>query len=211
MESNLSDEGQWIKPKLHPCKKKYKDISESEFDEDCVDLLNTVQWHTQCNSAYRLLQQKNGKQHCRFEYPFGMCRETHLQLEKVNTKGKTEHYKVKVITARNDPRVNRHQRVQLQGQRANCDINIVIDYHSCLEYLTKYASKAEKISSVARDAFVSVVTKLKDDLDANKMVKKLMMKSVGQRDTGSQEIMHKLKLKFFIFSYQVVSVSLDGS
>ena len=31
-------------------------------------------------------------------------------------------YKVKVITKRNDPRLNNHQRLQLQGWRANCDI-----------------------------------------------------------------------------------------
>ena len=61
---------------------------------------------------------------------------------------------------RNDSRVNRHQRLQLQAWRANCDISPIIDYNACLEYLAKYASKAEKISDVARDAFVSVVEKL---------------------------------------------------
>ena len=66
-------------------------------------------------------------------------------------------YRAKVVTARNDPRINHHH-LQLQGWRANRDMNIIIDYPSCVEYLTKYTSKAEKLSSVARYAFVSVIT-----------------------------------------------------
>ena len=116
------------------------------------------------------------------------------------------------MTARNDPRLNHDQRLQLQGWRANCDINVVIDYHSCIEYLTKYTSKAETLSAVARDSFVSVVTKLNDDLDAKKTIKKLMMKAVGQRDMSAQEVMHQLlSLKLFSSSFSVITVSLDGS
>lgn len=36
----------------------------------------------------------------------------------------------------------------------------IIDYNACLEYLTKYVSKAESISDIARDTFVSVVENL---------------------------------------------------
>ena len=90
---------------------------------------------------------------------------THLQLlNKLvqNLKKCTQRmvlggYRAKVVTARNDPRINHHH-LQLQGWRANRDMNIIIDYHSCVEYLTKYTSKAEKLSSVARNAFVSVIT-----------------------------------------------------
>ena len=67
--------------------------------------------------------------------------------------------------------MNRHQRLQLQGWRANCDLNIIIDYHSCIEYLTKYTSKAENLSSVVRDAFVSVISKLSDQTSATKQLK----------------------------------------
>lgn len=72
------------------------------------------------------------------------------------TKDGKEHYKVKVVK-RNDSRLNNNQRLQLQGWRANCDIQVITDYHSCLEYIAKYASKGEKMSSVAKDAFTSVL------------------------------------------------------
>ncbi len=44
------------------------------------------------------------------------------------------------MTKRSDLRLNTHQRLQLQGWRANCDIQVVIDHYACVEYLTKYAA-----------------------------------------------------------------------
>ena len=68
------------------------------------------------------------------------------------------------------------------------------------------------MSSVVRDTFVSVVTKLKDDLDATNVVKKLMMKSIEQRELNIQEVRHQLlSLNFFSSPYQAISLSLDGS
>ena len=205
------DEDCWIKPDIHPCKNQFLEIDDSVWDEDYENLLNCVQRHTQCNSAYCLRQKKDGTQHCRFDYPIDTCERTHIIFEKVHTKDNSEHYRAKIVTARNDSRLNRHQRLQLQGWRANCDINVVIDYHSCVEYLTKYASKAEKLSNVARDAFVSVVNKLDEQMDANRAIKQLMMKAVGQRDMSAQEVMHQiLSLKLFSSSFQVITTSLNG-
>ena len=211
MNPSPPDECTWQKPGVHPCKKQFADIIETEPEEDYIDLLNMVQRHTICSSAY-CLREKNDVQKCRFGYPIDPCNRTHLEFEKVNTKDGALRYRAKVVTARNDSRPNRHQRLQLQGWRANCDINIIIDYHSCVEYLTKYASKAEKLSDVVRDAFTSVVSKLGDEIDINRTIKKLMMKAVGQRDMSIQEVMHQiLSLKLFSSSYQVVTVSLEGT
>ena len=80
-----------------------------------------------------------------------------LEFEPIHSKNNYTQYKVKVITKRNDPRLNNHQCLQLQGWRANCDIQVVIDYHACSEYLTKYASKGEPRSSVMKDAINSIV------------------------------------------------------
>ena len=206
------DDDCWIKPQIHPCKQRYlHDINDALWDEDYENLLNCVQRHTKCNSAYCLKQKKDGSQYCRFDYPIDTCKKTHTEFEKVHTKDSSERYRAKIVTARNDTRLNRHQRLQLQGWRANCDINVVIDYHSCVEYLTIYASKPEKLSNVARDAFVSVVNKLDEKMNANKTVKQLMMKAVGQRDMSVQEVMHQiLSLKFFSSSYQVITTSLNG-
>ena len=88
----------------------------------------------------------------------------------------------------------------------------MIDYHSCVEYLTKYASKAEKLSNVARDAFVSVVNKLDHQMNGTKAIKQLMMKAVAERDMSAQEVMHQLlSLKLYSSSYHVITTSLNGS
>ena len=142
---NPCDPKEWVKPSQHLCKRHYFEISQDEWDKDYEDLLNSVhvQRHTLCNSVYCLKQKYDGMQKCRFDYPFAVTEQTHIEFEKVHTKDGAERYRAKVITAKNDQRKNRHQRLQLQGWRANCDINIIIDYHSCVEYLTKYPSKAE--------------------------------------------------------------------
>ena len=119
---------------------------------------------------------------------------------------------MKVITRRNAPRLNTHQCFQLQGWRANCDIQAVIDYHACLEYLTKYASKGEPRSSVMKTAFNSIVCNCNDNSNTAKLIKKVVMKSLGQRDFSAQEIMHHLlSLKVVSSSFNVLPISLDGS
>ena len=155
-----SPEDGWVKPDRHPCKEKFCDMFGGKYlDQDYINLLNSVQRHSICSSLYCLRQNSNRLQYCRFEYPIEKTQSTHLVYEKVNTKNATRHYRVKILTARNDSRLNRHQRLQLQGWRANCDINVIMDYHACVEYLTKYASKAEKMSTVAKDTLISVLTK----------------------------------------------------
>lgn len=99
---------------------------------------------------------------------------------------------MKVVTKRNDNRLNNHQRLQLQGWRANCDIQVIIDCHSCLEYIAKYASKAEKISSVAKEAFTSILCESWNQNSGKSTLRKLMMKAVGQRDMSIQEVMHHI-------------------
>lgn len=89
---------------------------------------------------------------------------------------------------------------------------MIIDYHSCLEYIAKYASKAEKISSVAKEAFTSVLCESSNQNDSKSTLRKLMMRAVGQRDMSIQEVMHHiLSIKLVSSSFQVITTSLDGS
>lgn len=147
---------------------------------DHENIVNSVQKHI-C-STYCLRETDNGLQ-CRFSYPFENTSRTHIRFSKVDTKDKPVKYRAEIITARNDPRLNRYQRVQLQGWRANCDISVVIDYYACVGYLTKYASKPEKLSAVAKDALDKIAIGINErDFDSVKVVKKLMMQTVGLRD-----------------------------
>ena len=195
-----------------PLQKHLENIPKQDWDKDYDNLVNLVQRHTQCSTAYCLRKKNEDDNYsCRFNYPKDCCDKTHLEYEKIHSKDSKLHYKVKVVTKRNDNRLNNHQRLQLQGWRANCDIQVIIDYHSCLEYIAKYASKGEKMSSVAKEVFTSVLHEASHDSD-NKNVIKIMMRAVGQRDMGIQEVMHQLlSIKLVSSSFQVVSASLESS
>lgn len=43
----------WVKPKDHPCKLRFQDI-QSDWDNDYENLVNLVQTHTNCSTAYCL-------------------------------------------------------------------------------------------------------------------------------------------------------------
>ena len=59
--------GTWIKPSVHPCQMRHTDIK--DFDNDYVDLLNTVQRHTHCSSNYCPRQKPSESDlKCRFTF-----------------------------------------------------------------------------------------------------------------------------------------------
>ena len=146
---NPPDNEMWIRPPVHPCQKRHENILDFELDSDYSDLLNMVQRHTNCSTNYCLRNNGNSSQlKCRFHYPFQHSAKTTLQFEAVHSKGDKVHYKATVVTKRNDSRLNNHQQLQLQGWRANCDIQVVIDHYACVEYLAKYAAKGEPRSPI---------------------------------------------------------------
>lgn len=177
---------------------------------DYVHLLNSMERHTTCSTKYCLQQDDKSDLHFRDN-----CAETRLEFEPIKTKTADIKYKAVIVTKRNYSRLNCHQRLQLQGWRANCDIQIVIDYHACLEYLVKYTSKAEKASTVVKNspmAFTSVVNKMNETSDTPGALKQVMLRTVGQRDYSIQEVMHHLlSIKFVSATNEVITASLDGS
>ena len=205
---SLPETNLWIRPKMHPCKSKYTSIH--DFDSDYIEFVNTVERHTHCSTKYCLkhTKAKNDLQ-CRFKYPFDVCNKTTLVFEPVHTK--QTQYKAKIITKINDTRLNSHHRIQLQGWRASCDVQVTIDHHACVEYLSKYAAKAEPRSSML-NIFNSVITNSSCKSDLKKTVKKVIMKTLGQRYISVQETMHLLlSLKLYCSSFTVLPVSLNGS
>ena len=73
----------WVKPKIHPCKRKFLNVDENDLDDDYGDLINCVQRHTKCSTAYCLRKKSNGEQYCRFKFPFEDCNETYMNLKKL--------------------------------------------------------------------------------------------------------------------------------
>lgn len=209
----MPPDSKYIKPSIHPCRQEYLNISHIDYDCDYVNLLNAVQRHTRCSTNYCLRRKQNESDlKCRFNFPFELCDKTKLEFEKVNTKDKSVQYRAKIITKRNDSRVNNHPRMQLQGWRANCDIQIIIDHHACVEYLAKYATKGEPRSQQLKHAFNAVINDPELDNDSVKATKRLMMKSIGERDFSAQETMHQLlSLNLHSSTFKVKSFNLNGS
>jgi hypothetical protein len=188
---NLPENNLWIRPQVHPCQRSYKDIPKSEIHSDYIDLLNTVQHHTRCSTYYCLKKKHNDSDlKCRFNFPFEHCPQTKLEFEQVHTKSTEPHYRAKTVTKRNDPRLN--NQLQLQGWRANCDIQVVIDHYACVEYLTKYTAKGEPRSPLLKHAFNSIVQNVDVNSDPHKAITKVVMKTLGERDYSTQEVMHHL-------------------
>ena len=206
------DDNNWVKPAIHPCKRKFIHIPAVDLDSDYVDLINTCQRHTHCSTAYCLRKTNiDSELRCRFKFPFEHCQETRLEFEEVQKKNNSVSYRAKIITKRNDARLNNHQRLQLQGWRANCDIQIIIDYDACAEYMTKYAAKGEPKSPILRQVLNSI-SHNNTNVQRNTVIKKIMMKCLGERDFSAQETMHHLmSLKLHSSSFNVVPISLDGS
>ena len=88
----------WVKPKNQPCKIRFEDI-QNDWDNDYENLVNLVQRHTNCSTAYCLRKKgESDELSCRFDFPKEICEKTHLEHETFKTKDGKEHYKVKVVT-----------------------------------------------------------------------------------------------------------------
>lgn len=133
-------------------------------------------------------------------------------MSKIHSKSHEIQYRAKLITRRNDSRLNSNQQLQIQGWRANCDIQVVLDHYACVEYLTKYAAKGEPRSPLLKTAFNSIVSHVQSNGNPLKAMKKVIMKTLGERDYAAQEIMHQLlSLKLHSSSFHVIPISLNGS
>ena len=210
---NPPSEQTWIRPVIHPCQRQLSDIPDTERGSDYIDMLNTVQRHTRCSTAYCLRKKHNSTDlTCRFNFPLELCQQTELKFEEVISRDNNVHYKANILTKRNDARLNNHQQIMLQNWRANCDIQVVIDHYACLEYLAKYAAKGEPRSPLLKQVFNSIVQSADQNSDPHKAIKKVIMKTLGERDYAAQETMHHLlSSKLHSSSFNVVPVSLNGS
>ena len=121
---------------------------------------------------------------CRFHFPFNHCPKTKLEFEKIHTSGDNENYGAKIVTERNDARLNNHQQLQLQGWRANCDIQDVIGHYACVE--SKYAAKDEPRSPILKQVFNSIVQNVDSNTDPRRAIKKVVMKYLGERDYAAK-------------------------
>ncbi len=203
MNTAIPDET-WRLPSLHPCAQKFGDIPLSALEADYQSLVNCVQRHTRCSASYCLRRKNNQEPACRFGYPKECTPQSSISFEKLNN----GQIKATLTTARNDPRINSHNRLMIQHWRANVDAQIIVDVHACARYMTKYIAKSEIKSKSAEDIFAESISPSNTTGTA---LRKCMMKSVGERDFSAQETAHLLlSLPLYQCTYSFVTLSLDG-
>ena len=173
----------------HPCASRIDELTEQELNEDYANLINTVQRHKNCTSYCR--RYKKGKPYCRFGYPFDgeyLSTETTIDFNKK----KDGSFVVELRTKRNDAIMNKHNRSQVQNFRANVDMQIVLDWAACVNYIAKYAAKAEKKSETIEEVLSKTIKKLSDDASIDKAFRSMMIATLGQRDKSHQEAIQLL-------------------
>ena len=187
----------------HICKKAYSKVVDHK--QDLNELIATCQRHTRCSTAY-CLRSKNGIQQCRFHYP------RPLQSETVIVRDEETSHEPVLITARNDGLINGYNPIQLSAWRGNVDMQYCVSKHKVIEYITKYATKCEPRSQTLKDVYTNIVQHLQDDSSALKLIQKLLVNSVGERDFSAQETCHLLlQLPLVRSTRDYTILSLDGS
>lgn len=115
-----------------------------------------------------------------------------------------------MVTKRNDPKINPHSRIQLQGWRANVDLKPILSIHAALQYVSKYASKAEPRSEAFSNILGNILKESSEDEGITTPVQKLLLHSVAERDISAQETCHLLlSLPLYHSSRQFVYLNLN--
>ncbi|CAG8641197.1 7999_t:CDS:2 [Cetraspora pellucida] len=168
-------------PERHPCQKSSEELNDDLHDY--IELINKLQCYTRCGSSYCLRTNKEGQQQCRFGYPKDNIDHTFIH----DNNGQPE-----LFTARNDPYINPHNRLQLQGWHANVDIKPILNIHAALQYVAKYASKSEPRSATFSELLNKILRESRPSDSSLGAFQYLLLHTVAERDISAQETCHLL-------------------
>jgi ATP-dependent DNA helicase PIF1 len=187
-------------PEIHPCQKSHNELLDDM--QDYIELINKLQRHTRCSPSYCLRIDPSRQQICRFGYPKEISHQTYIRDD--------GHGQPELITARNDPLINPHNRLQLQGWRANVDFKPILSIHAALQYISKYASKAETRSGAFSDIYNQILCASNPDDPSLNSIQKLLLQSISERDISAQETSHLLLgIPLYHSSRSFVSLNLN--
>ena len=173
-------------PDTHPCRTSYQNIE--DFEVDLAQVLLKVQMHSRCSPDYCYKMNKSKTQReCRFKFP--------RQMQDKSSIEKNENGNLEFKPRRNDPRLNKFNKLIIQLWRANIDIAPVISKRALISYLAKYISKCEVTSESLDIIFKNAIDKLDDEDKAKRAITKVFMKSCAERDIPAQVCHTLLGLK----------------
>lgn len=188
---------------IHPCQIRLQDIENivTIRIDDYTRLLNKVQRHTVCSANYCLRKKKGSQEYvCRFKFPIDEKAESIISDEKGIKR---------FVPKRNDQRLNLHNPFVTSLWRANTDFQPIISKHAVLNYISKYVSKSEPQSNTYKEIFNSMLGDVSDEQLGKGAIKKLLLKSVAERDYSSQEVVHILMgLPLYHSTRQFINLTL---
>ena len=205
----------WTIPSPHPSAISIDTVG--NLDRHYEALVNSVERHKKCSTAYCIKMKPVQQPTCRFNFPKNCQDETTIDFQLITKAASDDHeltveeitqaqVKATLTTKRNDGRINSHNCVMLQHWRASVDLQVIVDTDQCIWYMAKYATKGEPRSQSAS------VNRLDNTDMASSALRRAMIQVIGERDIGSQETAHMLLGKpLYSCTYSFLCVSLDGS
>ena len=127
------------KPASNPCQ--LSAPNDKDNQTDVTELLNRCQRHTKCLPSYCLRFNKRSRQKlCRFGFPQSATQDSKIDK---NEKGQWTFYPARPLS---DSDLNRFHPLWTAMWRGNIDISAVLSKEAAINYISKYAVKAETLS-----------------------------------------------------------------
>ena len=163
----------------HPSRRRFSDVDKGNLLYDLSDLLNNFQRHTKCGDYCYRYKGTDPIPKCRFKFP----RECQDSCSIDDSEGYN-----RFVPRRNDPFLQRYNPIVTQTWRANTDFSPILSKTAVLRYIAKYASKQEPSSKTYTQLLKDIIEKENDNTSAKRILQKLVMSTIGERDYGSQEM-----------------------
>jgi hypothetical protein len=181
-----------------------------EREKQYCQCIDAVQRHVHC--AYCL---RKGK--CRSNFPHEeRPTKSHLKIRQFKRSKQGDlDYRLEMIPIRNDSWLNSHIRSFTEVWQANTDWQLIVDIGKVADYMTKYVTKNETISTknfsrmIAR--IMSMTSADGSQIDSISKLKRVMAKLQDQRQISCHECCHLLNnLAIVKCDHTFVTVSLEN-
>lgn len=116
-----------------------------------------MQRHTRCKVGTCLKKVSGNQYKYRYNFPFEKRDSSKIEyVQKIN-KFNQVYYVIQINQKRNDPKMNTHNKLQLQAWRSNVDFQIIVDMNKIWMYVTKYSTKGEVSSKFIMNTMQNVL------------------------------------------------------